>query len=377
LNCCNQKSKIKIHKYQSNLFSRLVFHAFYLLLLFGFAGSLTIAEDNVPAAAEELYQRSKSAYKNGQFADANQCIEEFLSQYPDSDHIAEMLFMQAFLQPDISASIDMYEALIKKYPETKWAAKSHYLQGKYKRALDEYGWIIVFYPDEEVYWPARYWKCRSLIAKGDYEQAMTALRSLGKSDSANIDKELVLMSIGECCLGMKDYKSAEAAYRSFIDAMPDSQRVPSAYLLLGKSLESQNKLEEAKKLYRKVSEDYRQSIEAYQAQRFLNNLSQPSPVAAKRGAQETEKPVQKPPEKAEPYFTIQVGAFSRKGNADRLAGKLRKKGYTVEIVRPIPGKSRLHKVRVGKFKTKSGAADMARRLRKIEKVPTEVIEVVP
>ena len=382
MNCCNQKSKTKNQKYQSNPFLRLLFHVFCLILIFGFANAISAAEDSIPASAEDLYQKAKSSYTNGQFADASKCVEKFLSQYPDSDYIVEMLFMRAFLQPDIKASIGMYEALIEKYPETKWAAKSHfqlgqcfYLQGKYKEALDEYGWIIVFYPNEEVYWPARYWKCRSLMAKGEYEDAMTALRSLESGDSVNIDRELILMSIGGCYLGMKDYRGAEAAYRSFIDAMPDSQRVPSAYLLLGKSLQSQNKVEEAKKIYQKVAEDYLQSMEAYQAQRALNALSPSKPVAAERDVQKTVEPAQKPPAKTESYFSIQVGAFTGKRNADKLAGNLRRKGYSVEVVRPIPGKSRLHKVRVGKFKTESGAADMARRLRKIEKVPTEVIKV--
>lgn len=383
LNCCDPKSKIQNQKYQSTPFPRLLSLAFCLLLIAGIANRITAADDNVsPATEEELYRQCKSIYTSGQFADADQCIEKFLSRYPESDHAGEMLFMRAFLRPDITASIGMYRSIIKKYPSSKWAAKSlfqlgqcYYLQGKYSEALDEYGKIIVSYPDDEVYWPARYWKCRSLIAKNDYAEALAALRSLESDDSAEIGRDMILMSLGGCYIGMKDYKSAAASYRSLIDTMPDSQRVPSAYLLLAKSLQSQDKVQEAKKLYQKVIKDYRQSIVAQQAQRHLNSLTQPKPVVVKRDVPETAETAQKPPAKAEAYFTIQVGAFSRKGNADGLAGRLRKKGYSVDIVRPIPGKSRLHKIRVGKFKTESGAANMARRLRKSEKLPTEVVEV--
>ena len=385
LNCCNPKSKIQDQEDQSTLFPRLLSLACCLLLIAGIANPIIVADDNVsPATEEELYQQCKNIYASGQFADADQCIEKFLSRYPESDHAGEMLFMRAFLRPDISASIGMYRSIIEKYPGSKWAAKSlfqlgqcYYLQGKYSEALDEYGKIIVSYPDDEVYWTARYWKCRTLIAKNDYPAALAALRSLESSDSAEVGRDMILMSLGECYIGMKDYKNAAASYRSLIDTMPDSQRVPSAYLLLAKSLQSQDKAQEAKKLYQKVIEDYRQSIAAQQAQRHLSSLTQPKPVVVKPDVPETAETAQKPPAKAETYFSIQVGAFSGKSNADRLAGSLRRKGYSVQVVRPIPGRSRLHKVRVGKFKTESGAANMARRLRKSEKLPTEVVKVTP
>ena len=175
------------------------------------------------------------------------------------------------------------------------------------------------------------------------------------------------MSLGDCYLGMRDYERAAASYRSLIESMPHSQRLPSAYLLLAKSLQNLGRLEEAKTFYQKVIKDYRQSMEAEQAQQCLNSLPLTQPKLEGAGL----RPVS--PAQETSYFSIQVGAFSEKRNAENLADRLRKKGYSLSIVAPSPGKSRLYKVRVGKFKTRSAALEAARRLHKNEKLDTAVI----
>ncbi len=346
--------------------------------------SPALSENNAaPPTEAELYQQCKRLFLEGGFVEASSHIGRFRSLYPESEHTEEILFMQAFLQPAIDVSVETYRLIIEKYPGGAWAAKSHfqlgqsyYLQGKYDKALEHYGKIIISYSDDETYWPARYWKCRSLIAKGDYQEAMTALRSLGKSRSGKIGMDMILMSLGNCYLGMKDYEHAATTYRSLIESAPDSRRIPSAYLLLAKSLQSLGKLEEAKGFYRKVIESYGQSIEAQQAQQHLNSLSAPQPafpspesVKRKPAAPETTKEAP-----TSSYFSIQVGAFSSKSNAENLARQLRKKGYTVDIIPPASGKSRLYRVRVGRYKTRNGALSAARRLGKNEKIDTKVVQ---
>ena len=332
------------------------------------------SSEDAPTTEAELYQQCKQFFSAGNFAEAAPCIGRFRSLYPESEHDGEMLFMQAFLQPAINTSIEMYKVIIEKYPSSKWAAESyfqigqcHYLRGEYDKALDHYGRIIVSYSDDEIYWPARYWKCRSLIARGDYENAMKALRSLEKSAPKGIGKDMILMATGDCYLGMKDYEHAVTTYRSLIESMPDSQRVPSAHLLLAKSFQNLGKLQEAKKLYQKVIESYGQSIEAQQAQKYLNSFFSTQPKTGTK--------TQEPLTKSASYFTIQIGAFSSKRNADTLAGRLRKKGYSINITPPVRGKNRLYKVTVGKFKTRSGALRAAQRLAKNEKLDTKVVNI--
>lgn len=357
--------------------------AICILMVASLHCSFALSEDKTaPATEEELYQQCKELFSEGGFTEASSHIERFRSLYLESEHTEEMLFMQAFLQPAIDVSIETYRLIIEKYPKGAWAAKSHfqlgqsyYLQGEYDKALDHYGKIIVSYSEDEVYWPARYWKCRSLIAKGDYQEAMVALRSLGEGSSGDIGKDAILMSVGNCYLGMEDYEHAADTYRSLIKSMPDSRRVPSAYLLLAKSLQSLGNMEEAKGFYRKVIESYSQSIVAQQAQQYLSSLSAPPPKSpppesakGKPAASETagEKHTSS-------YFSIQVGAFSSRRNAESLARRLRKRGYSVDIIPPVSGKSRLYRVWVGRYKTRSGALETSKRLGKNEKLDTAIV----
>jgi len=339
-------------------------------------------DNDVPSTEAGLYQQCKRLFSEGGFIEVGSNIARFRSLYPESKHTEEMLFMQAFLQPAIDVSIETYELIIDKYPKSAWAAKSYfqlgqsyYLQGEYDKALDHYGKIIVSYPDDETYWPTRYWKCRTLISRGDYQEAMVALRALEKSNFVGINKDAIMMAMGSCYMGMNDYENAAAAYRSLVEFMPDSRRVPSAYLLLARSLQNLGEPEAARTLYQKVLKSYGDSIEAQQAQQYLSSLSTPTPkfqpLEAVKRKPTTPKATKEAPESS--YFSIQVGAFSNKSNAENLAKRLRNKGYSVDIIPPASGKSRLHKVRVGRYKTQEDAVSASKNLGKNEELDTAVV----
>jgi cell division protein FtsN len=88
----------------------------------------------------------------------------------------------------------------------------------------------------------------------------------------------------------------------------------------------------------------------------------------------------KPESSVEPesYFCIQVGAFSSKPVAEKLANQLRRKGYYVDVLDPFPGGKTLYRVRVGKFKTRSAQLlETERKLRRQEKLPVDIIYNLP
>jgi len=75
------------------------------------------------------------------------------------------------------------------------------------------------------------------------------------------------------------------------------------------------------------------------------------------------------PSKAPPAvrqaFTIQVGAFRSKGDAQTLMGKLKKQGYSAYLTRDkVPGKGIWFRVRVGSFKTRAKAGGTLARLKR-------------
>lgn len=71
-------------------------------------------------------------------------------------------------------------------------------------------------------------------------------------------------------------------------------------------------------------------------------------------------------------YTVQVGAFKNKSEAEKLLNTLKNKGYEAYmIVTKTEDKGLLYKVRVGEL-TKSKARDMVKRIREKEKIPAFV-----
>ena len=98
-----------------------------------------------------------------------------------------------------------------------------------------------------------------------------------------------------------------------------------------------------------------------------------SPEPSSSTPRPVEKPVEKPVEakpKDEPaasstgMWAVQLGSFSNKDNAERLASDLRKQGYAAFLSQLDTASGTLHRVRVGPLKDRDSAEQMAARLQK-------------
>ncbi len=101
----------------------------------------------------------------------------------------------------------------------------------------------------------------------------------------------------------------------------------------------------------------------------------PEPVVEQR--EETAAPAPEPvkqPERSvrEPVdasttgmWAVQLGSFSNKENAERLASDLRKQGYAAFISEVSTGSGQMHRVRIGPQKDRPSAEQMAARLAKV------------
>ncbi|MBD3180867.1 hypothetical protein GF312_01145, partial [Candidatus Poribacteria bacterium] len=114
----------------------------------------------------------------------------------------------------------------------------------------------------------------------------------------------------------------------------------------------------------------------------IKKETKPIPEPAIKKTEDKPKPAQTEElEKTEkkdddqPYYSIQVGAFSRQRNAEKIINRLKSKGYTVYMLEPVPGESALYKVRVGKFKSRTDMVDVVEILRDVEKLPIDVVYV--
>jgi TolA-binding protein len=403
---------------------------FFILFISAMASyALTTTNSNKITAEEELYQKCKSAYTAKDIDSTNKLIKDFLSQYPQSNYNAELSFVQASIQSDVNKAIGTYKEIISKYPNSKWAGKAnfqlgqcYYLLGKYNESAEFYREVVVHFPDDESYWQARYWRCKSLLAKGDYDGALDALNSLKESGNKEIGNDTILLSLGECYFAKKEYDKAEGTFRSLIDAIPDSKWMPSACFLLANTLMNLGKPEEANTFYKKVVESYPQSVEAKQAKKKLESpdkliqsktekkvspqlesqflkaskeqkaprtqvqANPPPPIKIQWKNDEEKKVVEaKPKEEPKddpkttntassgPYFSVQVGAYATKASADNITEQLKKK-YTVDIIQTkVSGGKSIYKVLVGKFKTRDEAVKIAQKLNSEEKIGKTII----
>ena len=88
---------------------------------------------------------------------------------------------------------------------------------------------------------------------------------------------------------------------------------------------------------------------------------------------EPDKPVAEPAPKPAPQpaasttgmWAVQLGSFSSKENAEKLAANLRKQGYAAFLSQLTTENGQLHRVRIGPQKDRESAEEMAKRLAKV------------
>jgi len=103
-------------------------------------------------------------------------------------------------------------------------------------------------------------------------------------------------------------------------------------------------------------------------------IEQPTPQAvAQQAPARVEQETTPEPEIVEPQtaasttgmWAVQLGSFSNKENAEKLAADLRKQGYAAFLSQTQTGAGTLHRVRIGPQKDRDSAESMAARLLKV------------
>ena len=97
----------------------------------------------------------------------------------------------------------------------------------------------------------------------------------------------------------------------------------------------------------------------------------PAPPAAKKQPDKappvaaTAEPKAAPAASPTGMWAVQLGSFSNKENAEKLAADLRKQGYAAFLSQLGTGSGQLHRVRIGPQKDRESAEAMAGRLLKV------------
>ena len=93
---------------------------------------------------------------------------------------------------------------------------------------------------------------------------------------------------------------------------------------------------------------------------------EPQQAVVQPVAETPPKPAPQPAASTTGMWAVQLGSFSNKENAEKLAADLRKQGYAAFLSQLTTEKGQLHRVRIGPQKDRESAEEMAKRLAKVK-----------
>ena len=239
--------------------------------------------------------------EKGRTQEVKDNLPELLDRYPDE---VGVYYIQALVNEDGDSSIDQFQKIIKNFPSSKFAAKSEMKIGEY------------------------------FFARGLYSQASTQLKKLIYKyvDSEDHQRALDLMVNSYIATGEED--SAKVALRMIKQLYPSLKFDKYGIEVIYKDSKEV-------KLVRLDSDEITKKIKSRKKKK-----RKPLP-----------KDLLKP-------WVIQVGAFGKYENANRLKKQIQNNGYSAEVHAVNSTGKRLHAVRIVRFISKKDAEKIGKGLKK-------------
>ena len=192
--------------------------------------------------------------------------------------------------------------------------------------------------------------------------------------SASLPKDDLLYLQGISCLKLRDLETARAALNRLLVDYPRSRWFAQASLAAGDVELAAGDSEKALGIYQNLLSDERAKplgpqviFRLGQVQRGLGLWDR-----AKDSLQSVVTQAPKSPEAAQAkellekedfYFSVQVGAFSSKANAQRLKAELDRRGLNAEVSEALMQGRQFYRVRIGRFGSRQEAQQQEQRLR--------------
>ena len=239
--------------------------------------------------------------EKGRTQEVKENLPELLDRYPDE---AGVYYIQALVNEDGDSSIDQFQKIIMNFPSSQFAAKSEMKIGEY------------------------------FFARGLYSQASTQLKKLIYKyvDAKDHQRALDLMVNSYMATGEED--SAKVALRMIKQLYPSLKFDKYGIDVIDKDSKEV-------KLVRLDSDEITKKIKSRKKKK-----RKPLP-----------KDLLKP-------WVIQVGAFGKYENANRLKKQIQSNGYSAEVHAVNSNGKRLHAVRIVRFISKKDAEKIGKGLKK-------------
>ena len=239
--------------------------------------------------------------EKGKMEDVQESLPELLNRYPDD---AGVYFLQAMLNENGDSSLVLYRNVIKNFPDSDFAPKSEMKIGEY------------------------------LFSRGLYSQASVQFKKILTKYPQGKHHQRAMDLMVNAYLATGEESTASTTVRTLKQLYPSLNY--SGYEIGG----VENSSKEAK-LVRLDPGTTSSRIKSFKAARKIN----------------VPKRVEKP-------WVVQVGAFGKFDNANRLKKQLQGYGFATEVHTVNSNGKRLHAVRIVRFETKSSAEKIGQKLKK-------------
>jgi len=214
-------------------------------------------------------------------------------------------------------------------------AWTYYLKGDYKRTVNA---CRIASKNRMLGEEGRYLMGLSQLKLNDAAEARKNFEFVLENYPRSSTKAELLLGIADSYFIEERFDIAEQEYRRLLGSFSNTGYASIAYLRLAISQQRQGKWQEADASLHKLIRDYPLSLEVDEARTYLKRKGD--------------------------FFSVQVGAFSKKENAGKLLSTLRKKGYDVRVEKSYKNDKLIYLVKIGKFGTKAKAQQEAKRLKK-------------
>jgi len=223
--------------------------------------------------------------------------------------------------------------------------------------------VIMFITTPAFTWPNAeqlYSKADKAYMQGDYSDALDKCKRVLNDYKISRFRDDAHYLAGLSLLKLGRYESARSYFYKVVSRKPASPLEEDAYLGAADSYLLEKKYDKARELYQEIlihyaNTDYRDTI-SQRLQKIKTDTKKKPKKAKSRGGSRTAPTSSK--------YTVQIGCFRNKSNANALYRKFKKLGYSAYIISGKMDGVGVYKVRIGKFSSEKKAESFAKKLRR-------------
>lgn len=299
--------------------------------------------------ARELIDDARRYVERGRFDDAEGALERAVDKAYGATR-REAWFLLAGLQRDTGEANALYERVIDDDPDGEWSKRAHLELAKVQYALGNYNEAFNLLDNSDacdVSDEACLFHGLSAIMLKRYREAERPLSRIRRGRL----QTWALISLAEADMKLERKGEACERYESLSSALIS----PTAIYRYAECLEDRGDVDGARREYREIIRSFRDTPEAVLAAEKLQVIVDPAGEGSGRA---TAPP--HPDESAgsvvlESGFTLQFGSFRDRGNAIKLAAKIKRVFPGARIDSELVRYREYHRVRYGYFRTREEA----------------------